>query len=116
GGFVGIGTTTPSSKLTVAGTVESTTGGIKFPDASVQATAGLTNVSATNGIVGSAGAGLLTLSADTSYVQKRISGTCATGSAVATVNADGTVTCQTVSGGSGGLTIPSSYTGSTPSA
>jgi hypothetical protein len=33
---VGIGTTTPGSSLTVAGTIESTSGGIKFPDGSVQ--------------------------------------------------------------------------------
>ncbi|MBK9322713.1 MAG: hypothetical protein IPM97_07165 [Bdellovibrionaceae bacterium] len=30
---VGIGTTTPGQKLTVAGTIESTSGGIKLPDA-----------------------------------------------------------------------------------
>jgi hypothetical protein len=33
---VGIGTTSPASKLSVEGTVESTTGGFKFPDGSVQ--------------------------------------------------------------------------------
>jgi hypothetical protein len=38
-GNVGIGTTSPSQKLTVAGTVESTSGGIKFPDGTVQTTA-----------------------------------------------------------------------------
>lgn len=38
-GNVGIGTTSPDQKLTVAGTVESTTGGFKFPDGTVQATA-----------------------------------------------------------------------------
>lgn len=37
---VGIGTTTPGEKLTVAGTIESTTGGVKFPDASIQAFSG----------------------------------------------------------------------------
>ena len=36
---VGIGTTTPGSKLTVAGVIESTTGGIKFPDGTTQTTA-----------------------------------------------------------------------------
>jgi hypothetical protein len=38
-GRVGIGTTTPTSPLTVSGTIESTTGGIKYPDGSVQSTA-----------------------------------------------------------------------------
>jgi hypothetical protein len=36
---VGIGTTTPGSKLTVAGLIQSTSGGFKFPDGSVQTTA-----------------------------------------------------------------------------
>jgi hypothetical protein len=35
-GNVGIGTTTPAQKLSVAGIVESTTGGFRFPDGSVQ--------------------------------------------------------------------------------
>ncbi len=39
GGNVGIGTLTPAQKLSVAGTVESTTGGFKFPDGTVQTTA-----------------------------------------------------------------------------
>ncbi len=39
GGNVGIGTTSPGQKLTVAGTVESTSGGFKFPDATTQTTA-----------------------------------------------------------------------------
>lgn len=36
---VGIGTASPGQKLTVAGTVESTTGGFKFPDGTTQASA-----------------------------------------------------------------------------
>jgi hypothetical protein len=35
-GLVGIGTDTPTSKLTVAGTIESGSGGFKFPDGTVQ--------------------------------------------------------------------------------
>jgi hypothetical protein len=41
GGNVGIGTATPTSILTVAGTIQSTGGGFKFPDGTVQATATL---------------------------------------------------------------------------
>jgi hypothetical protein len=33
---VGIGTTTPGQKLSVAGVIESTSGGVKFPDGTVQ--------------------------------------------------------------------------------
>ena len=38
-GNVGVGTASPSEKLSVAGTVQSTSGGFKFPDGSVQTTA-----------------------------------------------------------------------------
>jgi len=38
-GNVGIGTTSPGEKLTVTGTIESTTGGVKFPDGTLQTTA-----------------------------------------------------------------------------
>jgi hypothetical protein len=37
-GLVGIGTDTPTSRLTVAGLIESTSGGFKFPDGTVQTT------------------------------------------------------------------------------
>jgi len=40
GGNVGIGTTAPTSRLTVTGLIETTTGGIKFPDGTIQKTAG----------------------------------------------------------------------------
>lgn len=39
-GHVGIGTTNPSERLSVAGIVESTSGGFRFPDGTVQTTAG----------------------------------------------------------------------------
>ena len=38
-GKVGIGNTSPASPLTVAGVIESTTGGVKFPDGTTQTTA-----------------------------------------------------------------------------
>ena len=41
-GNVGIGTVTPSEKLSVNGTIESASGGIKFPDGTVQTSAAIT--------------------------------------------------------------------------
>ena len=51
-GNVGIGTTSPTSPLTVAGVIQSTTGGFKFPDGTTQttATAGAGSVSAGAGL------------------------------------------------------------------
>lgn len=50
-GNVGIANTAPSSKLTVGGRIETTNGGIKFPDGTVQITASY------NGITGPTGPG-----------------------------------------------------------
>ena len=52
-GDVAIGTTSTGSKLTVAGVIESTIGGIKFPDATTQTTAGLTTVTTNTTLTGS---------------------------------------------------------------
>ena len=43
-GKVGIGTTAPTSSLTVRGMIETTLGGIKFPDGTTQTTAGVSSV------------------------------------------------------------------------
>lgn len=51
-GDVGVGTVSTGSKLTVSGVIESTTGGIKFPDATTQATAGLTSVATNSPLTG----------------------------------------------------------------
>lgn len=47
-GNVGIGTTSPGQKLTVAGTIESSSGGFRFPDGSVQSVAAPWTVAGTN--------------------------------------------------------------------
>jgi hypothetical protein len=51
-GNVGIGTTGTGSKLTVEGVIESTEGGLKFPDATVQTTAGLTGITTDTTLTG----------------------------------------------------------------
>jgi hypothetical protein len=54
-GLVGVGTVTPTSRLTVVGAVESKFGGFKFPDGTVQVTAGITPdqvVTSLNGLRG----------------------------------------------------------------
>ena len=43
-GNIGIGTTTPGSRMTVQGTIESLLGGFKFPDGSIQTTSGISSV------------------------------------------------------------------------
>jgi hypothetical protein len=143
-GNMGVGIGAPAAKLDVNGNVIVRSGGITFPNASVQSTAGIpfvngcangnvlgwngaawvcapaatgggvTGVNASLGVNGSIGSNLLTLTADTNYLQRRVSGTCVTGNAVASVNADGTVTCQSVSGGgSVSITAGNGLTGGT---
>jgi hypothetical protein len=62
-GNVGIGTTTPASKLTVAGMIETTSGGLKFPDGTIQLTAGggIAGVKAGAGLTGGGTTGMVTL-------------------------------------------------------
>ena len=63
-GNVGIGTTAPTSKLTVAGTIETSLGGYKFPDGTFQTTAArgtITSMTAGAGLFGGGNTGDLTL-------------------------------------------------------
>lgn len=65
----------------------------------------VTAVAAGTGLTGGTITRSGTIAADTTYLQRRVSGTCGAGNAVGTINADGTVTCNSA-GGSGlsGLT------------
>lgn len=67
-GFIGIGTSNPSQRLDVAGTIRSSSGGFMFPDGTVQTTAAtgggggtITGVTAGAGLTGGGTSGSLTL-------------------------------------------------------
>jgi hypothetical protein len=71
---VGIGTSTPGSKLTVAGIIESTSGGVKFPDGTTQTTAAtggggtITGVTAGTALTGGGTTGNVTIGVATGGV------------------------------------------------
>jgi hypothetical protein len=73
---------------------------------SVTAGAGLTGGGAPN-------SGAVTLSVDSSMVQSRVTGTCASGSSIRTIGADGTVTCQPDTNSGGTITGVTAGTGLT---
>jgi len=80
---------------------------------SVGGTGDITGVTAGTGLSGGGSTGTVTLSADTTYLQQRVTGTCAVGSAIRVISSTGTVTCQSTAGGTGDITGVAAGTGLT---
>ena len=64
----------------------------------MMSTGDITSVSPGIGLLGGALSGDATLSADTNFLQKRVSGSCAEGNSIRVILPDGTVTCEPDSG------------------
>src|SRR3989344_6335211 len=107
-GNVGIGTTGPTQKLDVIGYVRGETGLCIGTDCRTSWPSGggedITGIATGTGILGGGTSGDVTISADTLYLQRRVSGTCAAGSSIRVISSTGPVTCETddVGSGSGG--------------
>ncbi|BAO45647.1 S-layer homology domain-containing protein [Thiolapillus brandeum] len=71
----------------------------------------ITAVNAGTGLSGGGASGDVTLSADTSYLQRRVSSSCAVGSSIRAIAADGTVTCETDDNAGGDITAVIAGTG-----
>lgn len=72
----------------------------------------ITGVTAGTGLTGGGASGDVTLAVNTTVVQSRVTGTCAAGSSVSSINADGTVNCEIDDNAGGDITAVGTAAGS----
>ena len=75
------------------------------------ATGDITGVTASTGLSGGGTSGTVSLSVDTSVIQARVSNSCAAGSSIRAIAANGTVTCEPDTVGTGDITGVTASTG-----
>lgn len=121
GGNVGIGLANPGERLSVAGTVESTAGGFRFPDGTLQTSAaseappGVTSVSSAggSGLTVLPASGAVVLNTDAALLQRRVNAAgCASGSSIRVIHEDGSVLCQLDTNSGGAVNAVSAAAGS----
>lgn len=71
----------------------------------------ITGVLAGSGLTGGGTSGTVTLTANTAYMQRRVSSSCTAGSSIRAINADGTVLCETDNDSGGDITSVGTGTG-----
>jgi hypothetical protein len=111
-GLVGIGTTEPTSTLTVHGTIESTLGGFKFPDGSIQTSAGVSTSQAVTSLNNLTGNVTLVPGANIAITPTGNSLQIGASGLLGGVAHDSTLAGDGTSGAPLGLAVPLMFTGS----